>query len=164
MRRVNVVCGLFGGAFGFVFAAAGLNQYNVIHRMLLLKNFAPFLIMGSAMATALPILWLLERRKWTTPLGGDLVLRRWAFEPKHLWGGIIFGTGWAITGACPGTASTTLGSGSMLGVVLVAGIVGGIALRDLVVQWAARASTTSVGPESVTDARAKSAPISPGAG
>jgi len=44
------------------------------------------------------------------------------------------GTGWAITGACPGTASTTLGAGSLMGIVLVAGMITGIALRDLTVR------------------------------
>ena len=132
MNRLSVVCGLFGTAFGVLFAVAGLNQYDVIHRMLLLRDGAPFLIIGSAVGTALPILWLLERRRWRTPLGGDLVLRRWPVEPKHVWGGAIFGTGWAITGACPGTASTTLGAGSLLGIVLIGGIVAGIALRDAV--------------------------------
>ncbi len=132
MSRLSVVCGLFGAAFGFLFAAAGLNQYDVIHRMLLLENVAPFLIMGSAMGTALPLLWLLERRRWRTPLGGDLVLRRWPVEPKHVWGAAIFGTGWAITGACPGTAATTLGAGGLSGIVLIGGIVAGIALRDSV--------------------------------
>ena len=130
MSRFNLVCGLFGALFGFAFAAGGLNQYDTIHRMLLLENLEPYLIMGSAMATALPILWLLERRRWQTPLGGPLRLRRWAYEPKLLWGGAIFGTGWAVTGACPGTASTTVGGGSVLGIVLIAGITAGIALRD----------------------------------
>ena len=60
-------------------------------------------------------------------------LRRWSFERKHLMGGVIFGIGWAITGACPGTASTTLGGGSVMGIVLVVGIIAGIALRDVVV-------------------------------
>ncbi len=132
MSRLNGVCGLFGLAFGFLFAAAGFNQYDVIHKMLLLQSVAPFLIMGSAMGTALPILWLLERRRWQTPLGGPLTLRRWSAEPKHIWGGVVFGTGWAITGACPGTASTALGAGSLLGIVLIGGIVAGIALRDAV--------------------------------
>jgi uncharacterized membrane protein YedE/YeeE len=45
----------------------------------------------------------------------------------------VFGIGWAITGACPGTASTTLGGGSVMGIVLVVGIITGIALRDAVV-------------------------------
>ncbi len=130
MTRLSAVCGLFGAAFGFLFASVGFNQYDVIHRMLLLKDITPFLVMGSAMGTALPILWLLERRRWRTPLGGNLTLRRWSVEPKHVWGGVIFGSGWAITGACPGTASTTLGAGSLMGLVLIAGMVAGIALRD----------------------------------
>lgn len=144
MSRLNLVSGLFGTAFGFLFAAAGLNQYDVIHRMLLLQDLAPFLIMGSAMATALPILWLLERRRWRTPLGGALTLRRWPVERKHLWGGIVFGTGWAITGACPGTASTTLGSGSLLGSVLILGMVGGIALRDAIAEQRLLGRTASL--------------------
>jgi uncharacterized membrane protein YedE/YeeE len=131
--RLATVYALFGVAFGFIFAAAGFNQYDVIHEMLLLENLEPFLVMGSAVMTAMPILWLLERRKVQTPLGGDLELRRWSFERKHIAGGVVFGIGWAITDACPGTASTTLGGGSVMGIVLVAGIIAGIALRDAVV-------------------------------
>lgn len=133
MIRLATVYALFGVAFGFVFAAAGFNQYDVIHEMLLLENLEPFLVMGSAVMTAMPILWLLERRKMHTPLGGHLELRRWSFERKHIAGGVVFGIGWAITGACPGTASTTLGGGSVMGIVLVVGIIAGIALRDAVV-------------------------------
>jgi hypothetical protein len=130
MNRLNSASGLFGIAFGFLFASAGLNQYDVIHAMLLLENFEPFLIMASAMATALPVLWVLERRKWTTLIGGPLKLRRWPIGREHVVGGVIFGTGWAITGACPGSASTTLGAGSLPGIALIVGMVAGIALRD----------------------------------
>ena len=132
MNRLNAVAALFGVAFGFLFAAAGLNQYDVIHGMLLLENIEPFLIMGSAMGTALPVLWVLERRGWHTPLGGPLALTRWQIERKHIAGGIVFGTGWAITGACPGTISTTIGAGSLPGVVLMAGALAGIVARDTV--------------------------------
>lgn len=112
---------------------AGFNQYDVIHTMLLLRDAGPFLVMGSAVGTAMLILWFAERRRVRTRLGGPLALRRWSIERKHLYGGMVFGTGWAITGACPGTAATTLGGGSLMGVVLVVGMVAGIALRDLVV-------------------------------
>jgi uncharacterized membrane protein YedE/YeeE len=132
MTRLNLVCGLFGVAFGGVFAAGGLNQYDVIHQMLLLRNVQPFLIMGSSVVTALPLLWLLERRGWHSPLGGAVELRRWAIERKHVGGGIIFGVGWAITGACPGTASTALGAGSLMGIPLLLGIVAGIAVKDAI--------------------------------
>lgn len=130
MSRFSLVCGLFGVAFGAVFAAAGFNQYDVIHQMLLLENLEPAFTMASAVGTALPILWLMERLGWQTPLGGRLQLRRWNVERKHALGGIVFGTGWAITGACPGTASTMIGGGSVLGIVLAVGIVAGIALKD----------------------------------
>ena len=130
MNRLNLVSGLFGAAFGMLFTAAGLNQYDTIHGMLLLENIEPYLIMASAVATAFPILWVLERRRWQTPLGGPIRLQRAAINSRHVTGGIIFGIGWAITGACPGTASTTLGAGSLMGIVLIAGFVAGIGLRD----------------------------------
>lgn len=133
MNRLNGAALGFGLAFGFIFASAGFNQYDVIHQMLLLENLEPFLVMGSAMLTALPLLWLLERRRWRTPFGGRLQLERRVFERKHLYGGVVFGTGWAITGACPGTLSTTIGAGSLMGVPMLAGVVAGIYLHDVAV-------------------------------
>ena len=133
MTRLSGLYLLAGLAFGFVFAAAGFNQYDVIHQMLLLQDPEPFLTMGSAVGTAMLVLWVCERRGWQTPFGGRIALRRSPVERKHLLGGAVFGVGWAITGACPGTASTTLGGGSVMGIVLVAGMVAGIAGRDLVV-------------------------------
>ena len=145
MNRHAVIYLLFGLTFGFVFAAAGFNQYDVIHNMLLLRDAGPFLVMGSAVGTAMFILWRVERRRARTLLGGPLVLRRWSIERKHVYGGMVFGTGWAITGACPGTAATMLGGGSAMGIVLVAGMVAGIALRDVVVAHQAGRVSTAAG-------------------
>jgi uncharacterized membrane protein YedE/YeeE len=144
MNRLHAVCALVGASFGFLFCAAGFNRYDVIHGMLLLQNFNPFLVMGSAVLTAMPLLWLLERRKWHTPLGGNLELKRWPIERKHVLGGIVFGTGWAITGACPGTISGMLGAGSILGFVTLGGFLGGMYLRDAVVE---RTVAPNVEPE-----------------
>jgi hypothetical protein len=143
LNRLNLTAAFFGVAFGLLFSAAGLNQYDTIHEMLLLENLEPFLIMGSAMATALPILWILERRSWHAPLGGRMTLRRANVHRGQVVGSAIFGAGWAITGACPGTASTALGAGSLMGIVLILGILTGIGLRDV----SARIST-STGPVS----------------
>ena len=145
MSRLSLVCGLFGLGFGAVFAAAGFNQYDVIHEMLLLRNLEPGLTMASAVGTAFLILRVLEHRKWRTPLGGPMHLRRWDVERKHVLGGMVFGTGWAITGACPGTASTMIGGGSVLGIVLAVGVVAGITLRDMIV------TTPQAAPVAVAD-------------
>ena len=150
MNRLNGACGFFGIAFGFLFASAGLNQYDTIHAMLLLENFEPFLIMATAMATAMPILWVIEKRKITTLLGGPLKLTRNAIGRHQVIGGIVFGAGWAITGACPGTASTTLGAGSLPGVALIAGMIAGIALRDCLPRYSVRIrAASSPDPDSV---------------
>ena len=135
--RINLVALFFGTTFGFAFSAAGFNQYDVVHRTLLLQYWDPWLIFASAIATALPLLWLLEWRGWHTPLGGRLSLTRWKLERKHWLGGSIFGVGWAITGACPGTASTMIAAGSLLGLVTLSGILAGIFLRDLTAERAA---------------------------
>jgi len=93
MSRQHLTCALFGVAFGGVFAAAGFNQYDMIHRLPFLENLTPFLAMGSAVMTAMVTLWALERRGWRTPLGRRLELRRWPVERKRVLGGVMFGTG-----------------------------------------------------------------------
>ena len=134
MSRLNLAAACFGAAFGFLFSAAGFNQYDIVHRTLLLQYLDPFFVMGSAVATAMPILWVLERRGLRTPLGGALALRRWPLERKHLYGGAVFGIGWAITGACPGTVAAMLAAGSLLGLVPLVGIIAGIYLRDAIAE------------------------------
>ena len=96
---MNRVAALLGVAFGFGLGAARLNDYDAIHDMLLLREPEVFLLMASAMAVALPVLWLLERGAWHTPGGGLMRLSRSNIERKHIFGSAVFGGGWAITGA-----------------------------------------------------------------
>jgi uncharacterized membrane protein YedE/YeeE len=123
---------LIGVAFGFLLAAARLNEYNTIHRMLLLRDPQPFLIMGSAVAVAAPLLWLLRRRRWRTPLGGALTVSRSRVERKHILGAMVFGTGWAVAGTCPGPAIAMAAGGGLLGLVVMGGLFTGLSLRDKV--------------------------------
>lgn len=146
--RVNLVALLFGTIFGFAFSAAGFNQYDIVHRTLLLQYWNPWFVFASAIATALPLLWLLERIGWRTPLGGQLSLVRWRTDRSRVLGGMVFGVGWAITGACPGTVSTMVAAGSLLGLVTLAGVFAGILLRDWTVERE-RAQEPEKAPEPV---------------
>lgn len=139
MNRLGL---LFGFGFGFLIAAARLNEYDVIHGMLLLRDLEPYLFMGSATAVAVPLLWLLQRRGWRTRFGGRLALGRAPIERRHVLGAMVFGTGWAIAGTCPVPAATMLGNGTLMGGVVVAGILGGIVLRDAVAARALARGTT----------------------
>ncbi len=136
--RINLVALFFGLTFGFAFSAAGFNQYDIVHRTLLLQYWAPWLVFASAIGTAMPLLWILEARGWHTPLGGKLTPKRWEIGRDRVLGGAVFGVGWAVTGACPGTVSTMVVAGGLLGIVPLAGIIAGIVLRDVMVERAAR--------------------------
>ena len=129
---MNIFIVLIGMAFGFLIVATGLSNYTVIHDMLLLREPDVFLLMGSSFAVAMPLLWILRRRSWKTPMAGDLSLNRVPNERKHVYGGAIFGAGWATAGTCPGPAIGMVASGGLLGLVVMAGLGSGIILRNLV--------------------------------
>ena len=128
---MNLFIFVVGLAFGFLIVASGLSSYTVIHDMLLLREPDVFLLMGSSFAVAMPLLWILRRRSWKTPMAGELNLNRVPNERKHVYGGAIFGAGWAAAGTCPGPAIGMTASGSLLGLVVMAGLGSGIILRNL---------------------------------
>jgi hypothetical protein len=129
---VNRFVFVVGVAFGFLLAAGRLNDYDVIHDGLLLRNPYMFEVLASAVAVAMPLLWVLRRTAWTTPLGGPLELNRVRPERKHVLGGMAFGTGWAVAGTCPGPAIAMTVGGGVLGAFVMAGLVTGVLLRDWV--------------------------------
>jgi uncharacterized membrane protein YedE/YeeE len=121
-----------GAAFGFLVAAARLSDYQVIHDMLLLREPDVFLLMGSAVVVAAPLLLFLERRRLSTPFGGTLAIVRQPVTRDMVAGAAVFGTGWAIAGTCPVPALAMTAGGSVLGLCVAAGLFGGVALRDAI--------------------------------
>lgn len=118
-----------GVVFGFVLAAARLHEYDVIHRMLLLQEMDVFLLMASAIAVAAPSLLVLQRLGLRTPLAGPLHVPRLAATRSTILGSVVFGSGWAIAGTCPGPAIAMVATGSLPGIFVMAGIVVGSALH-----------------------------------
>jgi uncharacterized membrane protein YedE/YeeE len=139
-----------GLVFGFIIAAARLSDYDVIHDMLLLREFDVFLLMGSAFATAAPLLYLLNRRGWKTPAGQQMVLRRSPVLKRNVLGAVVFGGGWAIAGTCPGPAIAMSTGGSVMGVVVMAGLVSGVFLCDRVMMLVAKGRSERAVPGAST--------------
>ncbi len=121
-----------GLAFGVLLVASGFAEPSAVHEMLLLRSPRLYLMFGAVMATAVPLLWLLERRRWRTPLGGQVEIERTPVQRRHVLGALTFGTGWAIAGTCPGPALAMAAGGHVLGVVVMVGLVTGILLRETV--------------------------------
>lgn len=108
---------VFGFLFGAALQYASLNRYNVISGMATLENFT----VGKAIALAIGVGIILLN------IEIGLGLASYHVKPFVLGGivlgGLIFGTGMAILGYCPGTLAISLGEGSLDALV---GIIGGL--------------------------------------
>ncbi len=54
---------------------------------------------------------LIRKMGWRSMSGEEIVVRKKPFNKGIVFGGLIFGLGWAITGACPGPLFAQVGSG-----------------------------------------------------
>ncbi|MDQ2666891.1 MAG: YeeE/YedE family protein [Gemmatimonadota bacterium] len=118
---------LLGVLFGTVLLKSEVISWFRIYEMFRFQSFHMYGIIGSAVLTAAVSLQVIRRLNMRT-VNGEVV----SVAPKVLgrgtryWaGGVIFGLGWGIVGACPGPLFALLGSGvSVMIVPLGAALVG----------------------------------------
>ena len=97
-----------------------------IYEMFRMESFHMYGIIGSAVILTIAITWFIKKEKAKDMYGNDIMftdkMKTW---PRYIIGGIIFGLGWAMTGACPGPMFTLLGAGyPVMIVVILSAIVG----------------------------------------
>jgi uncharacterized protein len=118
-----------GVVFGVTLSWTGLSSPEVIREALLFESSYLFLFFASAVATSFVGLRILRSRRRRAMLVDKPV--SWKTEEpqrRHIVGSVVFGTGWAIAGACPGPIATQLGQGIGWSLFTIAGLVTGIAL------------------------------------
>ena len=103
--------------FGIVITKAELISWFRIQEMFRLQSFHMFGVIGSAVVTGIISVWLIKKFKAKSIEGEPIKIADKKFNKGQIYGGLIFGFGWAITGACPGPIFAQIGSGST--VVLV---------------------------------------------
>jgi uncharacterized protein len=125
--RELVTYAAVGVVFGIVLVKSEVVSWYRIQEMFRFQSFHMYGILGSAMLTALVSVQIL-RRLGLSSLTGERI----SVPPKLLgrgyryWiGGLIFGAGWALTGACPGPLFALVGGGaSVFIIVAVAALAG----------------------------------------
>jgi uncharacterized protein len=133
LRLLGLAAGL---VCGFTFGWARLTDPATFHAMLTLQSPDVYLLMASAIVVAGAGAFLLRGRR--APLTGELIaLDHSSPEPRHVFGGIVFGIGWAIVASCPGPLIAQVGSGRVLAVVALAGVVFGVLVRERAASLAA---------------------------
>jgi uncharacterized protein len=120
----HVAIGSIGLGFGFALSRIGFSDWGEVHRMFVFEDLRLTLTFGGAVAILTPLSWAVSRR---FPRLSERRLHRGVVP-----GGILFGAGWALTGACPSIAMVQLGEGQLLAALTLAGIVLGVALSRFV--------------------------------
>ncbi len=115
-----------GILFGFVMTKSEAISWFRIQEMFRFENFHMYGIIGTAVVVGTIGIAVAKRFGLTAYDGSALRLKPKDLTiPRYLYGGTIFGLGWALTGACPGPMFTLLGQGIWaIGVVILSSIFG----------------------------------------
>ena len=111
---------VLGAGFGFVLVRAELVSWFRMQEMFRFQSFHMYGVFASALAVAVPAVALLQRRGLRTLDGAPVHVppKRIGRGLRYAIGGLVFGVGWALTGACPGPLLALVGAG--VGVTAVA--------------------------------------------
>ena len=121
MIRTIVFFGI-GIFFGITLFKSEAASWFRIYEMFLFQSFHMYGIIGSALLFGMLFTFLLKRSNAKSLLDGKpLVIpdkdKSWK---RYLYGGTLFGIGWALTGACPGPLFVLLGAGFIPVLVVIA--------------------------------------------
>lgn len=121
----NIKYLIVGVLFGIVFVKAEIISWFRIQEMFRLQSFHMYGVIGSAVLTGMISVWLIKKFKVKTIYGEEIKIAPKKFNKGQIYGGLIFGFGWAITGACPGPLFAQIGTGALaVTVTLVSAIFG----------------------------------------
>ena len=115
-----------GLLFGIVMIKSEAVSWFRIQEMFRFQSIHMFGIIGVAVVLGALLTLISKKSGWKTIEGKlpDFTPKNMEI-PRLLFGGILFGFGWAMTGACPGPLYVLLGHGVwVVGVVLLAGLFG----------------------------------------
>lgn len=105
-----------GLLLGFFLTRIGFTDYGELHRMLTFQDWRLFGVFGGAVGVSF--------------VGFKIFARGKALPPRPLHrgivpGGVLFGIGWAVSGACPAVAMIQIGEGQVAALLTLVGMLAG---------------------------------------
>lgn len=111
---------IIGVLFGIIMTKSEAISWYRIQEMFRFQAFHMYGIIGSALAIAVVAVQLIKRYQLRTLEGQPIVFKdKEKSIARYLFGGTIFGLGWALSGACPGPMYTLLGNGFLVFLVVI---------------------------------------------
>lgn len=117
---------LIGAYLGILFTKSEVACWERIHDMFLFKEAYMYLIISLAIVVAMVSMFLIKKLGITTVDGKPIVYEPKPYHTGVIIGGMLFGAGWAITGACPGPIYAQIGGGAWMALFTLAGALAGM--------------------------------------
>lgn len=116
---------IVGILFGIVFVKAEIISWFRIQEMFHLQSFFMYGVIGSAVVVGVISVFIIKTFNIKTLQGEKIEIQPKTFSKGQIYGGLLFGFGWAITGACPGPLFAQIGTGAtVIAVTLLSAIAG----------------------------------------
>jgi uncharacterized membrane protein YedE/YeeE len=113
----NLKYTVVGILFGIVFVKAEIISWFRIQEMFRFESFHMYGVIGSAVVVGMISIFIIKKFNIKTIYGEPIKITPKVFNKGNIYGGLLFGMGWALTGACPGPLYAQIGTG--VNVVLV---------------------------------------------
>ena len=121
----NIKYIIVGIVFGIVFVKAEIISWFRIQEMFRLLSFHMYGVIGTAVAVGAISVYLIKKFNIKTIHGEEIIIAKKEFNKGQIYGGLLFGFGWAITGACPGPLYAHIGAGFYAIIVVIASAIAG---------------------------------------
>ncbi|MBK8633129.1 MAG: YeeE/YedE family protein [Saprospiraceae bacterium] len=115
MRSLLIL--LIGIIFGFTFVKGEIISWFRMVEMFQFTSFHMYGVIGTGVIVGIIAMQIIKRFDIRTLDGSPITYEKKKFTKGTVIGGLMFGLGWGITGACPGPIFVQIGSGFLAVVV-----------------------------------------------
>ena len=106
-----LIVGMF---FGLVLTKGEAISWYRIQEMFRFESFHMFGIFMTAIPTGALLLFIIKKLKFKTVEGEEIEMPKKEYHHGVIIGSLLFGFGWALTGACPGPIYAQIGTGFLV--------------------------------------------------
>lgn len=118
----RIVFILLGGTFGFLLSRAGATSYDFYPGLFLFTDLQLLWVIAVAAGVGVIGNLLIKLLKAKSIIGKQLIQpEKKPYKKTLIPGSLLFGIGWGLAGACPGTALAMLGEGKLGSLFTIAG-------------------------------------------
>ncbi len=127
---------IVGILFGIIMTKSEAISWFRIQEMFRFQSFHMYGIISSALAVGFVLVQIIKRTSMKTYEGENIDFKDKKMSiARYLFGGIVFGLGWALSGACPGPMYTLVGNGFSVFLVVILSAILGTYTYGLLRKW-----------------------------